>query len=431
MTAAARRRGPERRPVSWQAVEALPVPPASPAPPERRTLALVSASHAVQHMYSTLLPLTYPAVVVAFRLSFQTLGLAVGVVGLVGGLMQGLAGLVSRWIQPRWLLGGQNILLGVFSALGGLAPTYVAYASAQGAAVAAASQQHPVGAAVLSKRYPTRRGMALSTHVIAGNVGSLLVPLPAAVLLLHLGWRATLLLFAIPLVLMGVVLAVGLPASITLRRPQLVPTATPGAPGAVVGGPRFLDRRTAILVIGAGMVAAGGRGLGTLAVFVPLYLRDGAHLPILAVGGLYNLMLLAGAIGPLVAGRLSDRVGRRRVLWAAYGLSACVVSAYGFAAHTPLALVPLTVLVGAFAYAESPLLQAALSDAVAPGSQATVFGIFFACAYGLGSLWVVGLGAIISHVGFAPAFVVMGASYVGAGLLLIPTRPRPRAAAAA
>ena len=406
------------------------MPPPTRAAPERRTLVLVSASHAAQHMYSTLLPLTYPAAVVAFRLSFQTLGLAVGLIGLVGGLMQGLAGLVSRWVEPRWLLGGQNILLGVFSALGGLAPTYATYAGAQGAAVAAASQQHPVGAAVLSKRYPSRRGMALSTHVIAGNVGSLLVPLPAAVLLLHLGWRSTLLLFAIPLVLMGTALLIGLPASITLRR-QRTPEAPVGGPRvAVVRGPWFIDRRTALLVIAAGMVAAGGRGLGTLAVFVPLYLRDGAHLPILAVGGLYNLMLIAGAIGPLVAGRLSDRVGRRRVLWVAYGLSACVVGAYGFAAHTPAALVPLTVLVGGFAYAESPLLQAALSDAVAPEAQATVFGIFFACAYGLGSLWVVGLGAIITHMGFAPAFVVMGASYLGAGLLLIPARSRPRPAAA-
>ena len=100
----------------------------------KRALGLVAASHAAQHMYSGLLPLTYPAILLAFHLNYATLGLAVGMIGVVGGLTQATAGYVGRRVAARWILGSQNLVVGLCAVIGSLAPTYPLFATGQGAA---------------------------------------------------------------------------------------------------------------------------------------------------------------------------------------------------------------------------------------------------------------------------------------------------------
>jgi MFS family permease len=378
------------------------------------------ASHAGQHMYSALLPLTYPAILLAFHFNYATLGLAVGVVGIIGGLTQATAGFVGRRVAARWVLGYQNLVVGVCSIIGALAPTYLVFIMAQGAASLGTSQQHPVGSSVASRVFPKRRGLALSLTTIGGSIGSLVIPIPAAFLISDWGWRPTLLLMSVPLFVIAVILLLTFPP----LPPERWLARTPGAPRfrlPRVDGSQILNRRVAVLGIVAGTVAAGGRGLGTLNTFSPLYLRDQLHLPELTVGALFNLLLLGAVIGPLLAGQLSDRFGRLPVLWAVYGLSALAVVVFGASEHFPLAVVALLALaVGLVAYAENPLLQALVSDSVSSEVQSSIFGIYFALSYGIGSLWTIGLGQAIQHLGFAAAFAIMASSYVAAGLILTP-----------
>lgn len=389
----------------------------------KRTLLMVSASHATQHTYSALLPLTYSYVLIAFHINYAELGLAVAATSVVGGLSQISAGYVSRRVAARWILGSQNLVLGLCAVLGALAPTYPLFAGAQGLAQLGASQQHPVGSAVLARTYPDRRGAALSFHTIGGSVGSLLIPLPAAVLLSRLGWRPTMLILSAPLFLMGVIFLLTFPVVDRERSRPRVPGRPrrrlphlPRLPRAEMVHPRVV-----VLGMLAATVAAGGRGLGTLNAYVPLYLRNRAHIPEVEVGLIFDLMLLGAVVGPLIGGALSDRFGRLPVLWIAYALAALFVLGLGRAAGLPLPeIVVLAVAVGLFAYIENPLLQALVSDGVTREGQASFFGIYFALAYGVGSLWLALLGWVIGTFGFTAAFSIMAGSYIGAGLLLIP-----------
>lgn len=394
----------------------------SAVPPIRRktALGLVMASHAGQHMYSGLLPLTYPAILLAFHLNYATLGLAVGVVGIIGGLTQATAGFVGRRVAARWVLGYQNLAVGACSIIGALAPTYAIFVVAQGASSLGTSQQHPVGSSVAARVFPDRRGLALSLTSVGGSLGSLLIPIPAAFLISAWGWRPTLLLMSVPLFVIAVILFLTFPPLPPERRVARMPGARRFRLPQVARS-QILNRRLAVLGIVAGTVAAGGRGLGTLNTFIPLYLRNQLHLPELTVGAVFNLILLGAVVGPLLAGPLSDRFGRLPVLWTAYGLSAAAVFVFGESEHFPLAVVALLALaVGLVAYAENPLLQAAVSDSVTSEAQSTIFGIYFALAFGVGSLWTIGLGQAIQHLGFAAAFTIMAASYLAAGAILIP-----------
>ncbi|HVC23474.1 MAG TPA: MFS transporter [Candidatus Dormibacteraeota bacterium] len=394
--------------------------PAVPPTKRKQVLGLVMASHAGQHMYSALLPLTYPAILLAFHFNYATLGLAVGIVGIIGGLTQATAGFVGHRVAARWVLGYQNLVVGVCSIIGALAPTYSVFVLAQAAASLGTSQQHPVGSSVAVRVFPERRGLALSLTTIGGSIGSLVIPIPAALLISAWGWRPTLLLMSAPLFVMSAILLLTFPPLSPER--QVV-----RAPGARrfrlprVEGSQILNRRLAVLAIVAGTVAAGGRGLGTLNTFIPLYLRDQLHLPELTVGALFNLLLVGAVLGPLLVGHLSDRFGRLPVLWAVYGLSAVAVVVFGQSEHFPLAVLALLALaVGLVAYAENPLLQALVSDSVTSEAQSSIFGIYFALSYGVGSLWTIGLGQAIQHLGFAAGFVIMASSYIAAGLILIP-----------
>jgi MFS family permease len=386
----------------------------------RRALGLVAASHAGQHMYSGLLPLTYPAILVDFHLNYATLGLAVGVIGVVGGLTQASAGYVGQRVAARWILGCQNLVVGLCAILGALAPTYPLFATGQGLALLGSSQQHPVGSSVAARVYPERRGTALSVATIGGSVGSLIIPIPAALLIADLGWRPTLLILAIPLFLLGLLLLLTFPAVPGDRGKGVPrPSLRPHLPR--IRRDQLINPRVAIFGVAAATVAAGGRGLGTLNSFIPLYLRNGVHLPEATVGVVFNVVLVGAVLGPILGGPLSDRLGRIPVLWGAYALSAVAVLAFGLSSSLPLAgLAALALIVGLVAYVENPLLQALVSDSIATSAQAGMFGFYFALSYGVGSLWIVAIGQVIQHLGFSAGFGVMAGSYVGAGLLLIP-----------
>lgn len=60
------------------------------------------------------------------------------------------------------------------------------------------------------------------------------------------------------------------------------------------------------------------------------------HLPEIAVGAIFNLILLGTAIGPLIGGRLSDRLGRLPMLWVVYGPSIPIILVFGLSDSFPL-----------------------------------------------------------------------------------------------
>ena len=86
------------------------------------------------------------------------------------------------------------------------------------------------------------------------------------------------------------------------------------------------------------------------------------------------------------------------------------------------------ILLGFAVYAESPLLQAYLADSASPAMRDTAFGLYFALAFGVGSVWSAILGWLIDHFGFGVAFWTMALSYLVAGALLLLLRQEKPAA---
>jgi FSR family fosmidomycin resistance protein-like MFS transporter len=399
-----------------------------PLSPGRTWLNLLSVSgaHAVIHAAAVLLPLVYPILHQTYGLSYTQIGLLITIPNLVGGLVQLAFGYLGRYLARKTMIGAGNMLVGLSLFLTGLASTFPGFLAWGLLRSLGGSPQHPVGSALLTDSFVReRRGFALAAHVAGGNVGTLLIPAIGGVLIAHFGWQPTLMLFALPGVVVGSLVV------FLVREPMIVPqervaeALSPARPSDNTPlwlrllGP--LRHRAVLVIILASIIAAGGRGVGILTTYVPLYLSSNLRLAAPLVATLFTLLLIGSVIGPLLAGRGSDRLGRRPMLFLSYGCAALFTILLPLVAlwHLPLGvLVAVIILLGLFAYAESPLLQAYLADNAPDQEKDAAFGWYFTLAFGLGSLWGAVLGILIDRTGFATAFWAMSGSYVLAALIL-------------
>jgi MFS family permease len=385
------------------------------------TLTLLSVAHAAIHAQSALMPLVYPIVIVEFGLNAGDIGTFIAITTAVGGTMQLAYGFLTRWVARPVLLAGGQLLFGASLVVGGLSQSITQLLGAISAARVGASPQHPVGNALLSDRFPPeRRGFAISAHISGGNVGTILVPFVGGALLLAFGWQTTLLLFGLP------PLVIGLLVFAFVREDHAAYRERARASGSLSAHLReVLARGDLRLILGASLVAAGGRGLDIVAPFMVLYLAGPLGFDEATVGLLYALLLVGAVVGPILAGLLSDRFGRRRTLVAYYALSAVGIVAFMAAGANLLVLVPLLLPFGTAVFSESPVLQAYLADRAAGPIRDMAFAVYFTFAFGIGAFWAFVIGQVAANIGFPAAFAVMAASYVAAALLLVAIRDRP------
>ncbi len=418
--------------------------PITAIPAAGRDLTLVSAAHAVIHAMSVLMPLIYPIIQVEYHLSYTQIGLIVAIPNVVGGFLQIVFGLLGRYVLRKVMLGVGNILVGISTFFTGTIVGFWSLMVWSMLSRIAGAPQHPVGSSYLTDRYGRKRhGYALAWHVAGGNIGTLAVPLIAGPLLGLWGWRPVLYLAALPGIIIGIAILI-----IVEERDLLDRRVSTKAVGTTIPpslGERYkpwqdgfkalfqpLRSRTLAIIMLVSIIAAGGRGLGNVTTYVPLYLQNIRHLNSGTISVLFTLLLVGSVLGPLIGGRLSDRAGRRRLLLFFYGASAITTVLFIIVAGPgmPIWLIPLSLLLMGFAvYAESPLLQAYLADYAPPEMRDAAFGLYFALAFGVGSIWSGILGWMIDRFGFDVAFLTMAVSYIVAGLLLLLIRKEQQEAA--
>ena len=392
-------------------------------------LTLLSAAHAVTHVQPVVYPLVFPFAMQALGFGFPQIGLLLAVSNLVSGVLQGVHGWLSRWVKRKTLCGSGNILLGASMAVSGLASNFAVFTAGRVLGGVAASPQHPVAASLMSDWYRRKgRGSAFSVHFSGGNVGTLVAPLLAGFLLPHLGWRATLIVFGLPGVVIGALVWIFLDD----RRAAGELGSTPAR--SAQGKSRYLAavrRPNVLLLVLARAITSGGRGIGIVLTFVPLYLIGVVKLSTQQTGFFVSLLALGSVVGPVLAGRLADRVGRKQVviaslLTAAVATAGLVAAGRGFAAM----LVAL-LLMGIAVYNESPLTQAMVADVSPPDEREGAFSVYFVVSYVAGALWAGGMGLIVPRFGFTAVFALMVASYVVSAFVLLFVRQGARPASPA
>lgn len=401
-----------------------PRPPAV-APPEdvhpNRTLWLLSFAHAVNHAQAVILPLVYVRIIVEFGVTAEAIAVLASAGAVASGMVQLSYAKLTRMISRRLILAAGGVVFGGGFAAMAVTPTFATFAAVNIASRIGGSPQHPVGNALLAEQFPARRlGFAISAHIAGGNVGTVVVAIAGAAMIANLGWRETVVIFGIPAVVTALAILLLVRETGSDQAAAVAHGSVREAFGTILRDP---DHRWIYLT---SVLGGGGRGLGVVNLFVLLYLSRVLGLPAATSDVMYGAFIVFSVPMPLIAGWLSDRIGRKPVIIGAY-----IGAALGFVvfllAGSSLAVLWLAiVLMGLFSFAESPQLQALLADVAPPTIRDASYALYFTLAFGVGSLWTAVYGLIIGlageATGLAIVFWLMAATFVAAALAVFPVR---------
>jgi MFS family permease len=394
-----------------------------------RTLWLLSLAHLVNHAQAVLLPLVYVRIIAEFGVDPYAIALLAAAGSFASGAVQLSYAKLTRMISRRKLLAAGGVLFGGGFAAQAWAPTFPTFAAVNVVSRIGGSPQHPVGNGLLAEQFPEhRRGFAISAHISGGNVGTVVVAVTGAWLIAHLGWRETVILFGLPAVAIALAILLFVRESGADQAAAVAHGSVREAFGTILRDP---DHRWIYL---ASVLGGGGRGLGVVNLFALLYLADVIRLEGGLADVMYGALIVLSVPMPLIAGWLSDRLGRKPVIIGVYLGGAVGFVMFLLAGSSIVGLWVGIAVMGLFSFAESPQLQALLADVAPATIRDASFALYFTLAFGVGSLWTALYGVIIGivgePVGLPIVFILMAVSFVVAGLAVVPVRAGGRRAQA-
>src|SRR5665811_2177562 len=392
----------------------------------RWSLWLLAIAHAVNHAQAVVLPLIYLKITDDFHVGVDTIAFLAAGGAFAAGVVQLSFASLTRLVSRRKMLGAGGLLFGGGFVAQAFAPGFPIFAITNVLSRIGGSPQHPVGNGLLAEQFPPeRRGFAISAHISGGNVGTVVVALLGAPIIAAFGWRGAAIVFGVPALAIAI-------AILLLVRERGTDRAAAVAGGSVRDAYRAIahdgDLRWLYLT---SILGGGGRGLGVVNLFVLIYLTKVIGLGESLSGLMYGALIVFSVPMPLIAGWLSDLIGRKPLIVGVYLGGAIGFVVFLVSGSNIVGLWAGIVLMGLFSFAESPQLQALLADIARPSIRDASFAVYFTLAFGVGSLWVAMYGAIIgaagNSTGLPIVFSLMAVAFVLAAVGTLPIRAEQRA----
>lgn len=177
------------------------------------------------------------------------------------------------------------------------------------------------------------------------------------------------------------------------------------------------DRRLLHLFVGR---VLSSTGFAIVLPFLSLYLHGTRGVPMTAVGALFLIASLGGAIGQVIGGEWSDRSGRKVVLVASQLLRAVAFASLGFAVlkHAPFYVFVLATSLSAFGgRMYEPPSGAMVADMAGLDRQAEYYGVL-RIAGNLG--WALGpaIGGFLAALSYSSLFLVGSGVMIGSAAIM-------------
>lgn len=409
----------------------MSVAAAQPAPESKsfREVWLITIGHALTHWYPATFYLLLPIIGKELGLSYSQIGLIMTCQYVAGAVANVPGGILVDTVGRKGLLmalslfwvGFPYLLMGFTP---GAAPSGTgsnAYLMLLGCVALVGfgnSLWHPTAIPTLARRFPERKGLVLSIHGMGGNVGDALAPLAVGALLTWLTWREVVVLNVAPGLVMALMLLMMLGTLRLGSRPgaQKDEAHVQGLREYVRGVPALFRNRSLVLLTTSS--AFRSMTQNALLTFLPVYLAyEMGFSPFWVGAGMFALQAAGFAASP-VAGHLSDRMGRRRIMITSMLMTAVVLLFMAFAGRSQ-AFVFFIAVLGFFLYAIRPVMQAWILETTPRNMGGTSIGILFG-AQALGaSIAPLLAGIIADRHGLAATFWFLAATIVVANLFIL------------
>src|SRR5215218_1595586 len=274
---------------------------------DRRGLATLASGHAVADLCQGAVPALIPFLISERGYSYSAVGALLLFVTVGSSIIQPAFGAVSDRLSLAWLMPVGVALAAIGIGLAGVAPSFGLTAAAVGIGGLGVAAFHPEAARYANYASGTRRGTGMSLFSVGGNAGFALGPILITPAVLAFGLSGTLVVAALPLAI-AVLLALELP-HLKARSAG----AARASAARVAAADRSDDDVTAFTLLTALVSVRSVIYFGLQSFAAIWFIREFSESEASANTAL-AAMLVAGALGTLVGGRLVDRIGRRRVL---------------------------------------------------------------------------------------------------------------------
>jgi FSR family fosmidomycin resistance protein-like MFS transporter len=350
----------------------------------------MSFAHLLNDTIQSLLFALYPVIKESFALSYVQVGIITLAFQTTASLLQPLVGLVAdkRPMPYSLAIGMAFTCAGVI--LLAVAPNYTLLLVAAICIGLGSSVFHPEASRVARMAAGNKRGLAQSVFQVGGNAGSAMGPLLAAFVIVVIGRSGITWFVLIPLVGMAILWKVGgwykvqIAERAAARKRNPVEIALPYAPGRIA----FAIVILLLLIFSKQFYMTG------LMNYYTFYLIEVFGVPVPTAQVYLFLYLFSVAVGTLAGGWLSDRVGRKRIIWIS------ILGALPFTLILPYAdlfwTAILTLVIGMIMASSMAVIVVFAQDLI-PGKVGMVSGLFLGFAFGMSGLGAALLGQLADH----------------------------------
>ncbi len=371
-----------------------------------------------------MLGVIYPLMMKELGMTYIAIASLAAVYNTLGSVFQAAYGFVVPYVRRGVILGVGNCVLGLSVAAAGFASNFNHFFTARLIGGIGSSPQHPVGSSMLASHFGATRGRTLAFHSTAGQIGSLLAPLLAAVMVTYIGWRSVFWLVGSCATIIGIICFVFRDTLRSASSEQQKSRLTPVGWDAYKAC--FKDKNI-LLVSLVFMAGAAGRGQDINEVYIiPHFVHD-FNISITYGAFLFTFIQVGSLIGPFVWGWISDRFDRKLVIQASLLMSALCTLWLAWQQHISTGLFVNLVIYGAAVTSRQTLTQALLADLVGEELFDAAFSLYYFIGFVSIPFWTVITGGVMTKYGFGPAFTVISTSYLLAMSLLVLLRAPAKA----
>lgn len=371
----------------------------------------IALGHFFHDIYGSIFPTLLPVIIEKLSLSLTQAGYLNAILQLPSLINPFIGYLADRTNLRYFVIFAPAVTASVMSFIG-LAPNFTVLAILLFIAGISSAAFHSPGPAMIGRVSGRRIGLGMGLFMAGGELARTIGPLLAVwavstwtlegiYRLIVIGWVSTFILW---LQMGQVKVAQSKPGSLSAVRPLIIRLFLP----------------IAIINLFRNYM------LEPLTTYLPTYISQGGA-SLWVAGGALTILELAGVVGALSSGSLSDRFGRKRMLFIYTLVPALLL--IGFTRSSPQWYLPFLIGLGVSALSGTPILLAIVQENL-PQNRATGNGLFMFVAFLLRPLATISIGWIGDQIGLQQAFFwgALIALLSLPAILFLPTAPAGKTA---
>jgi FSR family fosmidomycin resistance protein-like MFS transporter len=353
-------------------------------------VATFTFAHAVHDTYSAFLAPLLPALIDKLSLSMTQAGL-LDFARVFPALIQPFVGHLGDRFNLRYLVILAPAIAGTMMSLIGVAPSYAVLITLALAAGLGSAFLHALAPAMAGRSSGKKLGWGMGIWMVGGSIGFTIGPMIIVLVLDRLGLEGT----------PWLMIAGWMASLILLLRLRGTSTVPPTAQqrGSLQHGLHALRPLMAPLV--AVSVVPALLSAAQMTFLPTLLIQQGESMWFAGIS--LTVLTSAGWVGALLGGAISDRLGRRLVLF--LSMSSAAILMLAFLAVGGWVRLPLLLLMGTSGPATRTVLMALVQESC-PDNRAMATGMFLATTFMTGSAASVVVGAMGDLLGLRLAFTL-------------------------